>query len=380
MGGATLYSKTSGERVAVGWDASRNAFGVRLRDTGATDYYSGSFTPSEGSWYHCLSLWDFSTNAATLYINGELQTGVVEAVVSSSSVSGEFIGGSTNLSAKLAGSLFGFSAFNTTLTATQAQEIYEQGISGWLAANPEYQWGETAPSTKGTFANISGSWDTFSGASSGGFTGVNTASDGRAKSSVSVAQVVGQVFRVDYDLTINSGGGIQFLLSSSGGGTSSNTVSVTATGVGSVTLTTSASDIATLRVNAIGNTDIVLTGVSVTKLGCLASLPMDEGIGYQLHDQSPNHFDALLSETGTSHLQPKREGFVRDFNLDAYTAPVDLVTSSQDIIDVDSIETSHVSDAVGTLTFARTTNNITVSSDNAADTDIMVRLNHEKIV
>ena len=237
------------------------------------------------------------------------------------------------------GYLKDFNFFNTTLSATHAAEIYAQGINGWLAANPEYKWGNPAPLTNGAFSNIGGSWDTFSGTSANGFTGVNTASDGRAQSALTISNPLsGQQYRVDYDLTVNSGGGVQFLLAKSGGSGASNSTSVVATGVGSVILISDSNDIATLRVNAIGNTDIVLTGVSITKLGCTTSLPMDEGVGYQLHDQSTNHNDALLSETGAEHLQPKQAGLLRGFGLDA-DANDYLASASTDLIPADCVIT-----------------------------------------
>ena len=51
--------------------------------------------------------------------------------------------------------------------------------------------------------------------------------------------------------------------------------------------------------------------VEATTLGAIADLPLDEGIGYQFHDRSSNHFDALASLTGVTHLVPKANGKVR---------------------------------------------------------------------
>lgn len=70
---------------------------------------------------------------------------------------------------------------------------------------------------------------------------------------------------------------------------------------------------------------------------------MDEGIGYQLRDLSDNHFDALLSTTGFEHLKPKSEGFIRDFNVDAYNGgagDVELISSSRDVLPIGAIITS----------------------------------------
>jgi len=68
---------------------------------------------------------------------------------------------------------------------------------------------------------------------------------------------------------------------------------------------------------------------------CIVDLPLDEGIGYQFHDRSFNHFDALASTSGVTHLVPKTEGYIRDFNVDAYnggSGNTELVDGSRDII------------------------------------------------
>jgi hypothetical protein len=76
-------------------------------------------------------------------------------------------------------------------------------------------------------------------------------------------------------------------------------------------------------------------GVPGGATGCIADLPLDEGIGYQFHDRSSNHFDALASTTGVTHLVPKTEGYIRDFNVDAYnggSGNTELIDSSRDIL------------------------------------------------
>jgi len=69
-------------------------------------------------------------------------------------------------------------------------------------------------------------------------------------------------------------------------------------------------------------------------VGCIADLPLDEGIGYQFHDRSSNHFDALASTTGVTHLVPKTDGYIRDFNVDAYNGGTGafIVTSAQQML------------------------------------------------
>jgi hypothetical protein len=76
-------------------------------------------------------------------------------------------------------------------------------------------------------------------------------------------------------------------------------------------------------------------GVPGGATGCIADLPLDEGIGYQFHDRSSNHYDALASTSGVTHLVPKTEGYIRDFNVDAYnggSGNVELVDGTRDIL------------------------------------------------
>ena len=56
---------------------------------------------------------------------------------------------------------------------------------------------------------------------------------------------------------------------------------------------------------------IAIRAIEVEQIGAIADLPLDEGIGYQFHDRSSNHFDALASLTGVTHLVPKANGKVR---------------------------------------------------------------------
>jgi len=150
--------------------------------------------------------------------------------------------------------------------------------------------------TNGTFTNISGTYDTFSGASSSGFTATNTASDGRALSNATISTPqIGDKFRINYNLTLNSGSGITFSLASSTGASASNSINVNASGTGSIELTATKTDIASLRVNAIGNVDFVLSDVSITAI-------QSSGHVTTWYDQSGNDNHATQ---GTAGSQPK---------------------------------------------------------------------------
>ena len=150
--------------------------------------------------------------------------------------------------------------------------------------------------TNAAFTNIGGSYDTFSGSSSSGFTATNTASDGRALSNLTISTPqVGDKFRINYNLTLNSGSGITFLLATSTGSSASSGVNVTSSGTGSIELTANNLDVATLRVNAIENVDFVLSGLSVTAI-------QSSGHVTTWYDQSGNGNNATQS---TASRQPK---------------------------------------------------------------------------
>jgi len=179
--------------------------------------------------------------------------------------------------------------------------------------------------TNGTFTNISGTYDTFSGASSSGFTATNTASDGRALSNATISTPqIGDKFRINYNLTLNSGSGITFSLASSTGASASNSINVNASGTGSIELTATKTDIASLRVNAIGNVDFVLSDVSITAI-------QSSGHVTTWYDQSGNDNHATQ---GTAGSQPK------------------IVDGG--VLVSDGIEFDGVDDYLGTSTFSLT--------------------------
>jgi hypothetical protein len=241
------------------------------------------------------------------------------------------------------GVLYKLALFNTALTATQAQEIYEQGVSGWLAANPEYKWGVEAAQITTSAVNSTDVTRQFASITAASPTGV-TATYNNANSTncvgwqLDVPFVAGQLYRLTGNIQSNGGGLIDILTANNANFSALSTIqTLTPDGDFEVLFISSFTpSFIFFRSNApAASGDLVVSDLDLKKAGCLSHLPMDEGIGYQLHDQSTNHHDALLSETGCTHLQPKREGFVRDFSVDAYNgggAPVELVSSSRDVL------------------------------------------------
>lgn len=64
--------------------------------------------------------------------------------------------------------------------------------------------------------------------------------------------------------------------------------------------------------SAVGNNQLLyIKNISVTQVGAVVHLQLNEGIGYQLHDDSTNKLDAVMTTTGLTHIAPQRWGFVR---------------------------------------------------------------------
>ena len=317
--GATMRFGKGGN--LSGWLASISPVGsvFIMRQAGSIlDYYRISFDDiPEGSVVLIIDCTDIANPVVELIVNGSVigstvtiaQTGVYGDATSLLN-----FGQYGNLGFYSSASLGKLAIFNTALTATQASELYQQGLQPWLAANPEYRRAQEV--TNATFTNIGGTYDTFSGSSSSGFTATNTASDGRALSNLTISTPqVGDKFRINYNLTLNSGSGITFLLATSTGSSASNSINVNASGTGSIELTSTKLDIATLRINAIGNVDLVLSDIEITQLGSLATLPLDDDCR-QLKDISGNRNDATASQSGVTHLKQKDLHSFRDDNAD----------------------------------------------------------------
>jgi hypothetical protein len=58
-------------------------------------------------------------------------------------------------------------------------------------------------------------------------------------------------------------------------------------------------------------TEYTIAALDSSKIGAICHYRCDDGIGYQVHDDSTNELDAVMTPTGVAHLIPKREGYVR---------------------------------------------------------------------
>lgn len=343
------FDEASGDRFGLQLDASgRISVGERVGGVSQGSKFSSPLL--EKTWYHVLG--GLVNGSPKLYLNGVAQGSAATYTMVGANVGDLYFNEAPVDSSAVEASFAEYAALNTEPTATQAQEIYEQGISGWLAANPSYKWGK--PVEEITINNAINSTDaakqfaSISGASTTGVTA--TYDDGNTTNVVGweldVPFVTGGLYRVSGNIQSNGGTPIDILAANNAAfnqffGWTANVPD------GDFNLITTAANtslfIAFRSDSPAASGDLVVSNLKLEKVGCLTSLPMDEGVGFQLRDQSSNHFDALLSETGTTHLIPKTEGFIRDFNVDAYNAAAgaaELVSSSRDILPAGATITS----------------------------------------
>jgi len=320
--------------------------------------YGTGYIADSARTYHFVVTFDGSD--LKFYADGVLEFTQASADVSNAPDGNIILGEDVAGFSQLAGSLCDFATFNRALSSAEAAALYNQGLQGWLAANPGNKWGSPTAETEdfedGTTTLSPGL--SLSGLTVNDFGGTEANYDGVADpDGIGGASSGDHCYKFTVGAGINgirigySGGEGLFLISFDYYNPSANTpdlswaspdVTVLSGNLSTKDAWTSVACLAyvsstngpILRVQEDGATSYY-DNFEVTKLGCLAALPMDEGIGYQLHDLSDNKFDALLSTSGFEHLKPKREGFIRDFNVDAYnggSGEVELVSSSRDIL------------------------------------------------
>ena len=370
-------------RVEIG-KRSTGSIGLTFTDgtPTSTTYYIAPTVALPDDEMVCLMVAADRDGDATLYVNG-----VANGTVDISSESALDIGSGNTNAGRLATfvettTITEHAVLNTALTETDAKFIADYGYSAWLAENPEYARGEvdggtyTSDFSAGAdgFGNISSTTVTGNVDSIGGEDDVlsveRTTSSGVStfRKDISGVYNQGDVYRITADYYIPSGNsnvdGVQWRYNGGSttvnpSGTAESTVTVSATDTWetlSVFWTQSESapanedrliiypaDGSVVSITG-GNTDLVyVKNVKVTRLGTLAHLPMDEG-NRDLKDTTPNRNDALLSETGATHLIPRERGSLRADNVDA-TGGAYLLEAS-DIINPDTAVTGVIVDGV----------------------------------
>lgn len=314
---------------------------------------------SGDKWYDIKLIIDnVSTLKLTLIIDGLVEVEGLEPAVSGTygddNINKAYLCSRDNGSLNYYGSIKDFAFFNRALSATEAADLYNQGVQGWLAANPENKWATGPesfdnPSGNSDFSSTPTDWSavgaTASATINSGQLDIVTNDDAQrvvlkspAESAVDFANHVGEYVTITCDVAnfSTSGGLLHIWMGST---SSANYRLGEISGNGQVVFThkivSGVTSELQIRQSGSGGFNLSIDNLRIEYVGALAVLPMDEGVGFQLHDLSPNHFDALLSATGFEHLKPKREGFIRDFAVDAYNGGagnVQLVSSSRDIL------------------------------------------------
>ncbi len=230
---------------------------------------------------------------------------------------------------KLDGSNFPWSSsvhavtlYNLALSAADVAEIYELG-----GAVPfRFQFGSQAAINTSAWTAAGWTMGTNSGSAIAG-TAVQYE---KAYATVKVAPTAGKIFRISGIVNaLGATGSLALNPSESQGlGTILEASGVLAggTGVGGgfMFLNSTGAFSMTWRRNAGGNgtagieinpqgvaTTFDLSSILMVQLGAVVHLPLDDGLGYQLHDASTNQLDAVMTTAGVAHLIRKRTGYVR---------------------------------------------------------------------
>lgn len=309
--------------------------GVLSYTIGSGEY--GSEQLNTNTTYFVQIQWD-GTNSE-LFVNGVSKQTATYSASGSGNPSSK-IGSSPTETNKFTGTIYETAIFNIALTATQAAEIYQQGLQPWIAVNPEYRQGQevyasdfssgrdgfgspTGGNVSGNIDNIGGENDVLS------FTVDN--SSGIHMFFKNVFEI-GKTYRIKlkvYNPSSNSL--IEYIRLYSGAGESDS---------GFITLqsdTWQEIDYISpsphsnpnqrlyilVDVDTIGNnnftgngTDVIyIKDIEITQLGSLATLPLNDDCR-QLKDISGNRNDATASESGVTHLKQKDLHAFRDDNAD----------------------------------------------------------------
>ena len=281
-----------------------------------TNYSSGLGSINLGL-NNCLFVFNRNENLYA-YINGSLVGSVDISSLSTIDVSN----GNTNNSdiySLVSNALSDFAIFNTALTATQAAELYQQGLQPWLAANPEYRRGQEVyasdfSSSNGNFVSNNSSWT---------YNNVN-AWEYDAISNSTLYKNVGLVPGKAYRITITA--------------TSASTeIRLYSHYLAQKTLFT---NIPINQIQSLSVGDNVFEGIvpndgtaifllyaysaggafnvssiKVEQVGSLATLPLNDDCR-QLKDISGNRNDATASESGVTHLKQANQHSFRDDHAD----------------------------------------------------------------
>ena len=261
-----------------------------------------------------------SGTTVKLYINGGLINSETHADWATDLTGAPYFLVGTNWGSTYYGSIYAASFYNLALSAAEVQELHELG--GVPAER--FKFGSYTNTIDTAFAN--GSYDTFSGGSTTGFTAVHSGSgtklagsNGNYTSPVYPIQI-GTRWRVKFTETLNSGQAPNIYLQVGGGATYAGP-NATANGANVIDMVSTA--VPSYQGMFIGfsnsaNANYSISSFSIIKLGAVVHLNMDDGIGFQLHDASTNKLDAVVTTAslaqglfGFNHIVKERRGYVR---------------------------------------------------------------------
>ncbi len=220
--------------------------------------------------------------------------------------------GRTNASNHIsAHTVFSMSLYNFALTQADVTEIYERG-----GAVPErFKFGSQADFTAAVPCS-NNSFSAFTGATTGGFSATHASAGERyGGKTLNRAFQVGQVYRMAFTLTVNSGATPNFISFDGGAfNFAMNSGFITlAAGANTVDVVITRGNTASafyFHLGAAG--DFTIAGWTIKQLGAVCHFDGDsDGIGYQWHDQSTNILDATLTTSGVSWTKPASRGYVR---------------------------------------------------------------------
>lgn len=294
----------------------------------------------------------------TLYINGSVYTDTSETVsvgsppawsdtVTSSHL---VIGNNSFVSEVLVGGVYGFTIYNLALSAADVLEIYKLGgaVPGWA------RWGSQVAKVMSDFSAGVNNWGTDDIGVSRSLTG-NIDADADAAGVppsndwLKVARLTnggtlyaysapwnnyspgvtsnvlrGTKIRVRCDIFVPAGSTATHVrVESTGLASDVAFTPITPGSVTSINVTYTHTSHAIprcqigLNTGGTGGTNyntgekFYIKNLTGFVLGAEVHLPLNDGIGYQLHDESTNKLDALMTTTGISHLIPQRRGYVR---------------------------------------------------------------------
>ncbi len=343
------------------WGASGGILRLSLYDNSAgnskiLDIPNVVNSETFGKWIHIMASTDGTTT--TVYINGKARAGATSGSLASWSLAVALLPstmyvwvGFQNANNVLIGDVSDVSVFNFNLNSLDAEELHEAGGS----IPQRLQWASQVWSYTSDFSAGTGGWSTDNNVLTGN---VDTAADGAGvpptdnwlKVATDATETLytyhggfdvggrqGSWIRFTADIFVPAGSPIGYVnVTNAYGGTyPAGTFPVFATTPGTAQTITGffkiPHDLYNLSnprmsigaCNSVGGLPTFVSGtalyvknVSYGIAGCIGHWPMNEGIGYQLHDLSSNKFDMVLSvgsnvNNGPTHLIPQRRGYVR---------------------------------------------------------------------